>query len=195
MPQPLVISSWKTFSTVSSHVLERKTGHALNSTCGIPSSHVARLHKHMLSAQTHRHTQRWRHTQFNGRAEAEILYTTDANSTVTHTLILNTSCRQVKSKRIQAHRLAIPGDIMKLIICYQSMHTNICQEPWGTKSSPMVIQIGPKRNPLTGSSVSYGNSLPPLCHLPAREQVDPAGPGAGFTCHTSRAVPHMPTQT
>lgn len=59
----------------------------------------------------------------------------------------------------------------------------------------MVIQIAPKRNPFTGSSVSYGNSLPPLCHLPEREQVDPAGSGGGFTCHTSRAVPRLATQT
>lgn len=59
----------------------------------------------------------------------------------------------------------------------------------------MVLQIAPKRNPFTGLPVPYGNSRPPLRHLPAREQVDPAGPGGGFTCHASRALLRMPTQT
>ncbi|CAB1442198.1 unnamed protein product, partial [Pleuronectes platessa] len=46
------------------------------------------------------------------------------------------------------------------------------QQPRGTKCSPMVLQIAPKRNPFTGLSVSHGNARPPRCHLPAREQVD-----------------------
>jgi len=63
-----------------------------------------------------------------------------------------------------------------------------------------VLTHGPpdcplKKNPFTVPPVPCGNIWPPQRHMPASEQVDPAGPGGGFTCHTSRAVPRMPTQT
>lgn len=58
----------------------------------------------------------------------------------------------------------------------------------------LILQIAPKRNCFSCSLVSYGNCRPPARHLPLMEQVDPAGPGGGFTCHTSRALPCVPTQ-
>lgn len=89
------------------------------------------------------------------------------------------------------------GEIMKLITCYLCARPQVVADacsPGELSTHPRSFRLCPKEIFLACLFARYGNSQRAPHHLPVREQVDPASPGGGLTCHTSRAALHTLTQ-
>lgn len=90
------------------------------------------------------------------------------------------------------------GEIMKLITCYLCARPQVAADacsPGELNAHPRSFRLCLNKIFLACLFAHYGNSQRAPHHLPVREQVDPASPDGGLTCHTSRAAPHTLTQT
>lgn len=201
--------------------------HTFNSTCRIPFLHVARQHKLLLSAETSafdglrctgrkkKKKKAWTHEfrqsdsqrSYNGRKEgggasAEALkwntnrgqkYITEGSSR----LLCKTGCTLLNDEWAASPRLAMLGEIMKLITCYLCARPQVAADacsPRETKRSPTILQTEPKKKwslpvcvCVSLLAMATASVLRITCQRGSRWY--PASPGGGLTCHTSGAAP------
>lgn len=96
----------------------------------------------------------------------------------------------------EANNARCDNEVNYMLPLCQATSGNRCLQPRGTKRSPMVLQIVPKRILPRLSACSLWQQPARSASPASGEQVDPVSPGGGLTCHTYTSwPPHANTNT